>query len=85
MFSMSDWISVDERLPPYGQEVLLFIQTKLRNVDYDTDKEIGDSYVCKEKAIGCIKNNDLWLNYDQDGFYSVSDVTHWMPLPEPPK
>lgn len=82
---MGEWISTDERLPPYGQEVLLFIQTELRNVDYNTDKEIGDPYIHKEKAIGCIKDTGLWVNYDQDGFYSVSDVTHWMPLPEPPK
>lgn len=79
-----EWISVKDRLPPDGQQVLLFIQAQMQDVDCDTNEPISDLYIHTEKAIGYITKNTLWINYDQDGYYSLSDVTHWMPLPTPP-
>lgn len=64
------WISVEERLPEPETEVM---------VAFD------------DGAVWCLWQN--WQNDDCDPFtYSVDtfdgpthDVTHWMPLPEPPK
>lgn len=82
---MNEWISVKDKLPPLGNQVLLFVQSETCSIDYDTNEEIGDTYIEKEMAIGYIEDGVLWINYDQDGFYSASDVTHWMPLPSPPE
>ena len=67
------WIPVTERLPEYGVRVLA------------TDMYEGDDYTgiwtreeYKDDADGC------W--YDDHGWWhAIDDVTHWMPLPEPPK
>ena len=56
--NMSKWISVDDRLPKHGEEVLTIT-----------------------------KGN--WYRITQFGSIGKgrfpSQVTHWMPLPEPPK
>lgn len=65
---MSEWISVDERLPEFGSRVQVFDG---RSVD------IGN-YADKDE----IYPSGFW----NDGFGSIyEDITHWMPLPEPPK
>ena len=61
---MTDWISVQEKLPPeYGKYLVVYRILDSTSVDimiYDTVQK-------------------QWLNH-QDGV-----VTHWVPLPEPPK
>ena len=66
---MSEWISVKDRLPERGVEVLV------------TD---GIHYM----VTWCENTNDgvKWV----DNYYTYvnvrfKEVTHWMPLPEPPK
>ena len=54
--TVQEWISVEDRLPDIGIEVLVYSEDDGICVDYYD----GDSF----------------------GYY---DVTHWMPLPEPPK
>lgn len=54
------WISVTDRLPQRGQEVIAY-----------------DGGVLKPKVYAC-------LFWDKE-FDSWARVTHWMPLPEPPK
>lgn len=71
-----EWISVGERLPEceIGAETkaLLFVTSAGR------------------VEVGCFGRGSVW----RDGYFrhyrtcvgwDVSDVTHWMPLPEPPK
>lgn len=67
-----EWVSVEERLPEEGQEVDILVDT-------------GGEYP---------SNRTTEVQYDDGGFYHemcrgkvyVEDrVTHWMPLPEPPK
>lgn len=70
---MSEWISVKDRLPKSGQDVLA--------LGLDMGKGPGRHYGV--------------LNWDGSGFFLVDDdegicnqweyITHWKPLPEPPK
>ena len=64
-----DWISVEDRLPDNGEPVIGFEPHCLEN---------------RDKGIGVIDADyDLAKNnMKSDGTYWV---THWMPLPEPPK
>lgn len=63
----TEWISVDERLPLYGELVLVSSMDKIT-------KKHQWFYIASYN-----KERDWW-----DGA-SFGQVTHWMPLPEPPK
>ena len=70
---MGEWISVEDRMPPIDTEVLVFSHGNMRVCSLiRPDKETAD--VVWEDAYG------YWD--DDEG---VAAVTHWMPLPEPPK
>ena len=77
------WISVTERLP----ELRMWESGSLAssNVLFVTeDKTIHIGYVMEDFNIGdngCLKI-DRWFML---GGYRIENVTHWMPLPEPPK
>ena len=66
------WISVAERLPKYGSKVLVFA--------YGHD--VLTARLCK-------KSENDYPVFDCNGIYSElakqGRITHWMPLPEPPK
>lgn len=64
---MSEWISVDERLPEYGLRVL---------AAYD-DGVVRISY-CKGYF------PDVVTKRSDSKPFGLTEVTHWMPLPEPP-
>ena len=63
------WISVKERLPEIGEWVL-----------------INGPEVCQriEPPSASWKAEYAW-NTDHESFYYPKDITHWMPLPKPPK
>lgn len=65
------WISVDERLPEVDEKVLTFARNK-----YD-----GSWFMDITSWTG-VKNHD---EYKFWGYGDSMKVTHWMPLPEPPK
>ena len=69
---MAEWISVKDRLPEAGSRVLVFDET---SEEFDLwSLEPRESEWC---PIG-------W--YDSAGWFRRGDeITHWMPLPEPPK
>ena len=70
---MGEWISVADRLPPIYKEVLVFSHGNMSVCSLiRPDEETAD--VIWEDAYG------YWD--DDEG---VAAVTHWMPLPEPPK
>lgn len=74
---MSGWISVEERLPLNGQRVIVFAKSKLR----DPHISICTFYQqCREDMMREKRSTprQMWSR----GIY---EVTHWMPLPEPPK
>ena len=61
------WIPVEERLPPYGDRILV------------TDKTgVWEGYLSYSR--GFMRNTGMTIK----DIYDV-EVTHWMPLPEPPK
>ena len=68
---MSEWISVDDRLPISEHEM-------------KSNYEIEYVIVCADGEVSsgeyrCGKTIDFWYEFDGD------KVTHWMPLPAPPK
>ena len=67
--TVQKWIPVTERLP----EGRRFLVT-------DIDGYVGEAYMHEGKI--------YWMCDDYDDFWAdvhTVDVTHWMPLPEPPK
>ena len=69
---MNEWISVEERLPHRGVEVLAFGKRRIY-----TATLIGpDYYICE------LDVDNEWLHHI--GNFYIEEVTHWMPLPEPP-
>lgn len=70
---MIEWVSVKDKLPEYGAEVIVVLNYKRRRV------------ACFSYRGKCDDTGRLlwrWHNSDDE---STLTVTHWMPLPEPPK
>jgi hypothetical protein len=82
--TIQKWIPETERLPDTDGKYLVFEQKGGRTVT-DTLRFTKDaSKVSRYDFKGMLKN--LWYGYDSEwGYYAVRSVTHWMPLPEPPK
>lgn len=74
MSNMFDpWISVKERLPEHS-EIVLVCDARIAETPY-----VG-IWTLEEDVEGA----DCWN--DEGGWWrALSEVTHWMPLPEPPK
>ena len=70
--TVQEWISVTERLPEEGDYVLCV----LKGFNYG-----GKIQVCKFVPADKFKDKPYFEHF-RNGFPSV---THWMPLPEPPK
>ena len=81
---MSEWISVKDRLPELEGDFIVF----------------GKPYANKGHAIAlaCFQDDGEWVEADDtfgwvfldkeiyaSGFSELENVTHWQPLPEPPK
>lgn len=79
------WIPVTERLPENGR-VLCRIEEVCEN-HYAPGSVIFemDSYLCEGHYVKCGKNKGWYKQISPDVAKGISGVTHWMPLPEPPK
>ena len=66
------WISVEDRLPEKYEEVLVFAL-------------YGRSWRPMIGWLGDFFEDKEWHVLTSQGEFCPSDVTHWMPLPEPPK
>lgn len=75
------WISVEERLPKEKGRYLIaskFSGHIFAEIISWTPQYDGHEEYLQGKAI--------WFDYDSEyGDYEYTGVTHWMPLPEPPK
>ena len=78
------WIPVTERLPEKDGSYLCFSQycgsgwCSVRGFARDGRKK--DEYDFQRRW------KNVWYDYDSEYGYCVIDsITHWMPLPEPPK
>ena len=65
--TVQEWISVDERLPEKGEEVLVF----------DTRENWT--------GFAWLNPDETWTALGFDFPFDLGEVTHWMPLPQPPK
>lgn len=84
------WISVEERLPGTEDPVLILVK---ETEHYGLHKEKSKVYYCQYLAYwdddewytswcnGCRKISDTAKEPNEDEY----EVTHWMPLPKPPK
>jgi hypothetical protein len=68
---MSEWISVKDRLPVDGEYVLVYAKNGTRRYKIDS-------------AIYCEEKKYHWRFFDIPNYFGKY-ITHWMPLPEPPK
>lgn len=64
----SQWISVKDRLPPPGEEVLLF--------DINSIRHLVLGWLRKNKGY----NKSMWAL--SNGHVDDEDITHWMIIPE---
>lgn len=71
---VQEWISVDDRLPDQSGEVLVIVSgNPQKNITLDCAYELAEY----DPYDGWIM--EMWPEWED------AVVTHWMPLPEPPK
>lgn len=72
---MSEWISVEGRRPQYGEPVLVVANGFVQSITFMRD---GDDH-CQDwyEPFYFDRGDECKIPWDK--------VTHWMPLPEPPK
>ena len=80
---VQEWISAKDRLPEKKGAFLVYVKTKNKWCGYIKTTWFTP---CYEGVEDHMQGKQVWYDYDSDqGDYEVRDVTHWMPLPEPPK
>lgn len=76
-----EWISVDDLLPDPYKDCLVTVKYKYKwEREWTYDVDTGHMAFMKEKKI-----DDLWVTHNDWDEGQEIHVTHWMPLPEPPK
>ncbi|AXX43177.1 DUF551 domain-containing protein [Acinetobacter baumannii] len=96
-----EWISVDEQIPEPLRNVLVLVDAspvKNQNqmvahfIPRLTEEYHGDDDwydYDEERACGYVKEgwyaNTAYIGDEYGSYYLDEKVTHWMPLPEPPK
>ena len=68
----SDWISVDERLPPDNMMVLVYCRIR---------KTTGYAFVSHQQAWSFYH---FTKNSENQALAMVNDISKWMPIPQPP-
>lgn len=78
-----EWISVEDRLPPYDKTVLIYYtESNFRWPDEKCFIYTASLELC------CYKNKHEWCIDLQEIEVKGSNqklITHWMPLPKPPE
>ena len=80
---MSEWISVKDRLPEtdgmYLVSDVFYGRPHIKIAYYMHDLSENLQFKCEEIY------GSGFVNGDNEGEWVEPDVTHWMPLPEPPE
>lgn len=71
---MSEWISVKERLPEIGEEVLV-----------EVDGHRGPAWRNNHNLIAYLASDRKTFYEERHDEKPLHGVTHWMHLPDPPK
>lgn len=74
MKTNNNWVSIKDKLPERDKKVLVFITSN------DLNKEWSDIRI---DAIHTRKGKKYWSHFS--GLITNVVITHWMPLPSPPK
>lgn len=74
-----EWISVNDRLPDDGQEVLIYTNGDVVQAYLSDDYWKGSYNVTSNMNDGYVSDRRISKRGTNFDF-----VTHWMPLPEPP-
>lgn len=81
--SSGQWISVLDRMPSLGDAVLVFGRKTYGSATIlILEDRFAESWL---SAYWCQRGGGAVAHpYDADGRVSAKDISHWMPLPEPP-
>ena len=74
--TVQEWFSVDDRLPPYNQDVLVYRPNMAMKILVD---EYAGYYGDDDEEW-----NEGWVRYGKD-IHNNQLITHWAHLPQPPK
>ena len=74
--TVQEWISVEDKLPPHNHDVLVYRPDMAMKI-------LVDNYYgyCGEDDA---EWHEGWAKYGKD-IHNNPLITHWMPLPQPPK
>ena len=74
------WVAISERLPEMEVDVLLFDDWKTSDGERRQDMKVGylSEFTTRKTAEG-ISHSCEWRGHE-----FLFNITHWMPLPEPP-
>ena len=75
------WINLNERLPELEESVLLF--DDWQTSDNRSRKDIRIGFLREYTTMKTIKG--IAFSCEWGGTEYAFNITHWMPLPEPPK
>ena len=73
---MSEWISINDRLPKEGEHVLGYIHCSKSYASVSLYVDNGNYFNPTET---------WWIVLDDIDQIEIDDVSHWMPLPTPPE
>lgn len=82
--TVQEWIPVTERLPEIGDTYLVVVKYKYDwEDDYTIDTDVAMFHPYDNPDAYIDNRWDTYIDWDEGQQYI--HVTHWMPLPEPPK
>ena len=84
--TVQEWISVEDRLPEKKGTFLVYVKANNKWSGWSGYIKTTWFTPCYEGAEDRLQCKKIWYDYDSEfGDYEVRNVTHWMPLPQPPK
>lgn len=80
--TVNQWTSVKDRLPELDQEVLVYAVGKIDGFIGHHVYALCNRFV--QRIFSSAPGHEMW-SLPWDYFHTDYEITHWMPLPEPPK